>query len=150
MSLLQTYPNKTITIKPNRLILSGIANNNDRGPVTAKVNPQNKLPTSEAYNATDPVKAANALISIVNTVHEQNLNLTKAKRELLCWHYWLGHVEFKKVQFILCPGVVSKTKESRRLQTPQADLICSQSAQPANTASNTDAPLLELHLPQLP
>ncbi len=116
-SLLQTNPEETITIEPNRLTLSGIANNNNRGPVTANVNPQNNLQTSEAYNATDPVKAANALVSIVNTVHERNLNLTEAEKELLRWHYWLDHIGFKKVQFLLCSGVESKTEESRRLQT---------------------------------
>ncbi|KAI2513070.1 hypothetical protein MHU86_1362 [Fragilaria crotonensis] len=116
-SLLQTYPDETITIEPNRLTLSGVPNDANRGPVTANVNSQNNLPTSEAYNATDPFKAADALVSIVNTVHERNLNLNEAEKELLRWHYRLGHVGFKKVQFILRSGVVSKTEESRRLQT---------------------------------
>ncbi|KAI2490134.1 hypothetical protein MHU86_24436 [Fragilaria crotonensis] len=110
-------PDETITIEPNRLTLSGVPNDANRGPVTANVNPQNNLPTSEAYNATDPFKAADALVSIVNTVHERNLNLNEAEKELLRWHYRLGHVGFKKVQFILRSGVVSKTEESRRLQT---------------------------------
>jgi hypothetical protein len=116
-SLLQTYPVETITIEPNRLILIEVADKFDRGPVTANVNPQNNLPTSEAYNATDPIKAADALVSIVNTVHERNLNLTEAEKELLRWHYCVGHVGFKKVQFLLRTGVVSKTEESCRLQT---------------------------------
>jgi hypothetical protein len=115
-SLLQTYPDKTITIKPNRLTLSRIASNYDRGPVTANMNPQNNLPTSEAYNGTDPVKAADALVSIVNTIHKRNLNLTEAEKELLRWHYWLGHVGVKKVHFLLFSGIVSKTDESSRLQ----------------------------------
>ena len=81
------------------------------------MNPQNNQPTSEAYNATDPIKSADALVSIVNTVHERNLNLTEAEKDLLHWHYRLGHVGFKKVQFVLRSGVVSKTEESCRLQT---------------------------------
>jgi hypothetical protein len=121
-SLLQTYPDETITIEPNRLILSRVANESDRGPVTANVNPQNNLPTSEAYNTTDPIKAADALVSIVNTVHKQNLNLTEAEKELLRWHFCLGHVGLKKVQFLLRSGVVSKTEESRRLQTAACQL----------------------------
>ena len=59
------------------------------------MNIQNNLPTSEVYNATDPVKATDALASIVNTVHEQKLNLTEAEKELLRWHYRLGHIGFK-------------------------------------------------------
>jgi hypothetical protein len=118
MSLLQTYPDETLIMEPNRLTLSGIDDNSDRGPVTANVNPQNNLPTSEAYNATDPIKkAADALVSIVNTVQERNLNLTKAEKELLRWHYRLGNDGFKMVQFLLRSGIVSKTEESRRLQT---------------------------------
>jgi hypothetical protein len=72
-SLLQTYPDETIIIKPNCLTLSRIANENNRSSVTANVNPQNNLPTS----------AADAHVSIVNTDHEQNLNLTEAEKELL-------------------------------------------------------------------
>jgi hypothetical protein len=114
-SLPQTYPDETITIEPHRLTLSGVPNEVNRGPVTANVHPQNNLPTSEVNKATDPFKAADALVSIVNTVHERNLNLNEAEKELLRWHYRLGHVGFKKVQVILCSGVVSKTEGSRRL-----------------------------------
>ena len=47
-SLLQAYPDKTITIQPNRLTLSGVTSDaSNRGPVTANVNPQNNLPTSK-------------------------------------------------------------------------------------------------------
>ena len=56
-SLLQTYPDETITIEPNRLTLSGVANDSTRGPVTANVNPQSNLPTSEAFNGTDPFQS---------------------------------------------------------------------------------------------
>jgi hypothetical protein len=94
-SLLQTYPDKTITIEPNCLTLSGVLSDAHRGPITANVNPQNKLPLSEPYNAIDSFKAVGALVSIVNTVHERNLHLTDAKKELLCWHCRLcPHVGF--------------------------------------------------------
>jgi hypothetical protein len=147
-SLLQTFPNKIIIIEPNRLSLSGIANNSNRGPVTANVNPQNNLPTLEGYNVTEPIKATDALVSNVNTVHKRNLNLTKAEKELLRWHYRLGHVGFKKAQFLLCSGVVNKTEESRRLQTTACRLTYFQNVPPANTASNTDIPSLNLRRPQ--
>jgi hypothetical protein len=123
-SLLHTYPNKTITIEPNRLTLSGVANDANRRPVTANVNPQNSLPTSDVYNATDLFKVQGRQ-AIVNTVHEWNLSLTKAEKEILCWHCRLGHaVGFKKGQFILRSGVVSKMEESRRLQTAALNSKC--------------------------
>ncbi|KAI2490896.1 hypothetical protein MHU86_23661 [Fragilaria crotonensis] len=136
-SLLQTYPDETITIEPNRLTLSGVPNDANRGPVTANVNPQNNLPTSEAYNATDPFKAADALVSIVNTVHERNLNLNEAEKELLRWHYRLGHVGFKRFNSS-CVRVVSKRKKVADCKPPHVDLPRSQNAPPANMASNID------------
>ncbi len=80
-SLLQTYPSETITIEPNRLMLSAVAIDSDWGSVTANMNPQNNLPTSEAYNATDPFKAADALVSILNIVNKKKLKLTEAEKE---------------------------------------------------------------------
>jgi hypothetical protein len=44
------------------------------------------LPTSKAYNAIGSFKAADMLVSIVNTVQKNNLNLTEAEKKLLRWH----------------------------------------------------------------
>ena len=50
----------------------------------------------------------------------------------------------RKVQFLLRSGVVSKTEESRRLQTAACRLSpSSQNVPRANTASSTDAPFQE-------
>jgi hypothetical protein len=83
--------------------------------VVALVNPQNNLPTSEAYSANDPFKAADALVATISEVHDANHNLTEAEKELLRWHYRFGHIGFKKIQFLLRTGVLTQTEASRRL-----------------------------------
>ena len=100
-SLLQTYKNESITIESNRLTLSGIPGDSNRGPVMVMVNPQNNLPTSDAFNGQEPFKAADALVATISEVHETNHNLSEAEKELLRWHYRLGHIGFKKIQFLL-------------------------------------------------
>jgi hypothetical protein len=114
-SLLQTYPDETITIEAHRLTLSGVDGDLNRASLSVLVNPQNNLPTSEAYNLNDSLKVADALNATLNEVHESNQNLNAAEKELLRWHYRLGHIGFRKVQFLIRTGVLSKTEASRKL-----------------------------------
>ncbi|KAI2512959.1 hypothetical protein MHU86_1505 [Fragilaria crotonensis] len=139
-------PDETITIEPNRLTLSGVPNDVNRGPVTANVNPQNNLPTSEAYNATDPFKAADALVSIVNTVHERNLNLNEAEKELLRWHYrWVTSAS-RRSSSSCVPASSAKRKKVADYKPPHVDLPRSQNAPPANMANNIDVQFLARRL----
>ena len=87
------------------------------------VDPQNNLPTSEAFGGNDPFKAADALVAPIFEVHESNHNLTEAEKELLRWHYCLGHIVFKKIQFLLQTGVLSQTEASRRLHSAARKVI---------------------------
>ena len=121
-SLLQTYKNEMITVEANRLTLSGIPGDSNRGPVMVMVNPQNNLPTSDAFSGQEPFKAADALVATISEVHETNHNLSEAEKELLRWHYRLGHIGFKKIQFLLRTGVLSQTESSRRLHAAACKL----------------------------
>ncbi|KAI2490670.1 hypothetical protein MHU86_23913 [Fragilaria crotonensis] len=94
-SLLQAYPGETITIEAHQLTLSGTSDE-ARGQLIARVNPDNNLPTSDAHRSSDTPKAVAALNITLNTVHESNLNLTEAEKELLRWHHRLGHLSFAR------------------------------------------------------
>ena len=122
-SLLQTYQNETIKVESHRLTFCGIKGDPSRGAVIALVNPQNNLPTSGAFNANDPFKAADALISTISEVHDANHNLSESEKELLRWHYRLGHIGFKKIQFLLRTGVLSHTESSRRLHQAACKIV---------------------------
>jgi hypothetical protein len=105
-SVLQAYPGETITIEAHQLTLSGTPDE-ARGQLIARVNPDINLPTSEVHRSSDTPKAVSALNITLNTVHESNLNLTEAEKELLRWHHRLGHLPFRKIQFIMQTGVLS-------------------------------------------
>ncbi|KAI2501109.1 hypothetical protein MHU86_13332 [Fragilaria crotonensis] len=121
-SLLQAYPGETITIEAHQLTLSGTSDE-ARGQLIARVNPDNNLPTSDAHRSSDTPKAVAALNITLNTVHESNLNLTEAEKELLRWHHRLGHLSFRKIQFIMRTGVLSRSESHRSLHTAACRIV---------------------------
>ena len=81
-SLLQTYPDKTITIEAHQLtLLSGSNDHNTRGQVIARVNPDNNLPTSHTYCQASNPKGLEILNNTITTVSLENANLSEAKKE---------------------------------------------------------------------
>eukprot|EP00978_Attheya_sp_CCMP212_P032620 scaffold128288_cov44-Attheya_sp.AAC.2 len=56
-------------------------------------------------------------------VHSDNFNLSNSQKELLRWHTRLGHVGFKRLQYLLRTGVLGTSDAVRRLQTAAAKLI---------------------------
>ncbi len=84
-SLLQTYTDESIKIKPHQLVLSGVPGNLTQGELVALINPENNLPTSEANSFKDTPIAVKALNIAISTVNASNFNLSKLEKELLCW-----------------------------------------------------------------
>ncbi|KAI2504072.1 hypothetical protein MHU86_10354 [Fragilaria crotonensis] len=98
-SLLQTYSDETIKVEAHRLTMSGVPDDPNRSPIVAHVNPDNNLPTSQAYRQPAILPAAECLNATISAVNEANLNLSEPEKELLRWHYRLGHISFRKIQF---------------------------------------------------
>ena len=121
-SLLKTYEGEHLTIDSAKLELSGIKNDPTRTPVLAFNHPTTLLPTSIVYNHNDIDKPANNLYHTVSTVHNDNLNLTEAEKELLRWHQRLGHLDFKKIKHLMRTGVLSHTQGTRALHTAASKL----------------------------
>ena len=112
-SLLQTYSDETITIKAHQLTRPSGSNDDDvRGQVIARVNPDNNLPTSHAYCQASIPKGLGILNNTITTVSLDNTNPSEAKKELLRWHHRLGHLAFRKIQFLMRSGVLSRRSES--------------------------------------
>jgi len=97
--------------------LSGIPNNPMRRQVSAHRDPRNKLPTSTAYLYDAVNDSASELAALVSTVDQDNKNLTEAEKELTRWHCRLGHINFRRVQFLMRSGVLARTEGQRRLHT---------------------------------
>ena len=122
-SLLQAYPDETITIEAHQLTLSGSQLEQARGQVIARVNPDNNLPTSQAYHQSEIPKAIEALTGTITTVSQSNINLTEAEKELLRWHHRLGHLAFRKIQFLMRSGVLSRSEANRSLHTAARRIV---------------------------
>jgi len=53
-----------------------------------------------------------------------NSNLSEPEKELMRWHYRLGHPSLRRVQFLLQSGVLSCSKNKRHLHSSACKLIC--------------------------
>ena len=62
------------------------------------------------------------MASSVSTIHHSNLNLSPAQKELLQWHHRLGHMGFKKIQFLMRTGVLANTEATNSLHASTCKL----------------------------
>ena len=114
-SLLQTYPDETVTIDGKKAKLSGKASDPTRGSVIAYINPTSNIPESIAYCYGKIGNVTDAMSGIITEVHSSNMNLNAAEKELLRWHQRLGHLSFKRIQFLMRSGVLSNSQASKTL-----------------------------------
>lgn len=114
-SLLQTYNAETIKVEAHQLTLSGVPGCPDRTTVTARVNPDNNLPTSDAHREKDTPQAAECLNATITAVNDANINLSEPEKELLRWHYRLGHIGFTRIQFLMRTGVLTRSNNKKHL-----------------------------------
>ena len=128
-SLLQTYPREKIVMENGKLRLSGYSNDpNATKPVEILIEPSTNLPVGEAIDPNDyGVKESNepSAMSAMTTVSESNFNLSSSEKELLRWHQRLGHLAFRKIQFLMRSGVLAHSESIRRLQAAAAKLTLS-------------------------
>ena len=122
-SLLQTYPNKTITIEAHQLTLSGSNDNDVRGQVIARVNPENNLQTFHAYCQASIPKGLEILNNTITTMSLDKANLSEAEKELLRWHHRIGHLAFCKIQFLMRSEVLSRSDSNRALHTAACRIV---------------------------
>ena len=114
-SLLQAHPSETIQLTEDRLLLSGCGSNDPpTNPIEVLIDVETNLPTSLAmdYNNSFSFNVHN-----VTTVSPSNANLTEPEKELLRWHYHLGHLGWRKIQLVMRSGVLSNAESKRRLHT---------------------------------
>ena len=120
-SLLQAYPNEYIQQESGRLILSGNLSDNLVG-IEVLTDPRSNLHIANAYDSSVSDTVHSAFTVALSTTSARNANLNPAEKELLRWHLRLGHLSFKKVQFLLQSGALAFSEPLRRLQTSAARL----------------------------
>ena len=77
--------------------------------------PKNNLPTHEATLPNHREKEAKALTNAVCVTNKANQNLTPSYKELLRWHFRLGHIGFQHVQWLIRTGRLKVQGNSKAL-----------------------------------
>ena len=121
-SLTKVYQGENVMFNSARGMLTGIRNNPSRQPVSVLIDPLTDLPIGTAFNQAALNPAVVQANNIIATVHRANTNLTEAEKTLLRWHYRLGHLDQRRVQFILRTGMLATTAAQRSLHTAAAKL----------------------------
>ena len=104
----KTYPKSLISVSNNSWSVT-----QESKSIDIYINPRNNLPMSKCYRHQGlQTAAANLGESII---HSNNLNLTEPQKELLRWHYRLGHIGFRTIQFIMRTGALASSEGMRRL-----------------------------------
>ena len=91
-TLRQAGSNETIELTSTYARLSGDPSDANLGPVVARINEEHNLPASIACRTSDVEAAPIELNACV--AEARNQNLSQAKKELLRWHFKLGHLNF--------------------------------------------------------
>jgi len=132
-SIFDPYPNKTIVMTSAGLVLRGDNNQPKLSIPLCKTSglPYATLDTTkmEAKGFSCYLEPLTSLILKVNSnlfrkttlpmpslTEGANFNLSDPEKELLRWHYRLGHVALTKVQWMFCQGYLGHTEGERQLQ----------------------------------
>ncbi len=121
-NLLRDLPGETISLDSQSCTLSGIKGDPERTPVQAYMCSVNNIPTSTCYRMEGIEEAGVALNTLTSVVSMENHNLDEKEKELLRWHYRLGHIGFKKVQFLMRTGILSFASSKRSLHQAAAKI----------------------------
>ena len=124
-ALVQQYPDEHIHIDGDRLILSGApatTEENEHRLIEVLMNPTSKLPVAMAYSSGVNQAISQAFNAAISAVSHQNMNLSRAQKELLRWHFRLGHLSQRKVQFLMRTGVLAHSESAQRLQSAASKL----------------------------
>ena len=110
----EAYPSETFHVNHDGGRLSGIDGDPLRKPIFAPKNLSSRLIVSIAHRyqtAEEDVPSVNN----ISAVSDENVNLSPAQKELLKWHFRLGHIGFAKVQHLLKSGALANSEAARRL-----------------------------------
>ena len=124
-SLLQAYSDETISLDGARLVLSGAASSlghPQRNSIEILLDPTCNLPISYAYSDGAVSTVQHALNSTITTVSQSNMNLSPAEKELLRWHFRLGHLGHRRIQFLMRAGTLAHSETARRMHQQASKL----------------------------
>jgi hypothetical protein len=135
--ILQTYSQETLSLTSEHLKLNGYK---DVPSITIPYDEDSNLPLINTIDSS-PKKCKSKLGPTVNLrrakeetmtplqhpsqrslTESKNDNLSEAEKELLRWHYKLGHVSIRRVQWMMRNGLLATSDRAKRLHRAAANL----------------------------
>ena len=128
-SVSQVYPSGVVSMH-NQGATMTLNLNGSQVSIKARINPSNNLPTSTNHYSKPNLPthfectsfAQIPAVAALSSVSPANYNLSEAEKELLRWHFRLGHIGMRKIQFLMKTGVLGTSESLRRLQSKSASL----------------------------
>ena len=132
-SIFDAYPNETIVMTSAGLVLGGSKDHPElsiplcktSGLPYATLDTENAKPTGfsccfepliSLVHKIDSTLFRKTNLPVPSLTEGANFNLSDPEKELLRWHYQLGHVALTKVQWMFRQGYLGNTERERRLQ----------------------------------
>ena len=81
------------------------------------IDPANNLPTSVCFKQEEINKLTVNYAESITATHSENHNLPEPHKELLRWHYRLGHIGLRTVQFLMRSGALATSQSKQSLHT---------------------------------
>ena len=122
----KAHPHNEIKITPKLWIIKRNRKAKDKADVEVMISPVNNLPMRICMWP-DTVKGiALNFAEDVFAVRRKNENPSESKKELLRWHYQLGHIWLRTVQFLFQNGALATTQTMRRLHKIAANITAAE------------------------
>ena len=132
--ILKSYPEESVTITEHALTLSGNKVTGE-GQIRIPMCEKTQLPMARAYpegltpsaNATTVRNTSSPMGTLPGTVsltEGANFNLADSEKELLKWHYRLGHIGMRRIQSLFRQDVLSSSIRTKRLHEAASKLTC--------------------------
>ena len=121
-AFLNEYPKNKITVDSKSWTIEADPSKPTEHPIDVEVNQFNNLPMSKCIIPESLHELSINFSENVTVTHEANRNLDEPQKELLRWHYRLGHRSLQDIQALLRTGALATTHAMRRLHKRAANL----------------------------
>ena len=116
------YPHDEMKITPKSWTIKRNPNKKDEADIEVLISPVNNLPMSICMRPDTVKRMAINFAEDPFATSRKNKNLNEPKKELLWWHYRLGHIGLRTVQFLFRTGALATTQAMRRLHERAANV----------------------------
>ena len=103
----KNYLNNAIILNPKSWTIQSDPHQPSQHAINILLNLNNNLPMTVCHQSKSLNKLELNFSKHVTTTHASNFNLSEPLKELPWWHYCLGHIRLRTVQFVIRTGALA-------------------------------------------